>query len=269
MPYLKTDDDVELYFEDFGDGAAVVFVHGLSETHAIWEHQAADLADEFRTVTFDWRGVGRSCKPRAGYTLDAVTSDLISLITHLDSGPVTLVAQGTGNNVALEATYRRPDLVAGLALVCGAPWRSGTRDGVDGGLTEEFVAWASQNLGGSSLRPKANAELYDRYMFFEDPGPAVKEWYLNMAFETPLHVLKTYNRNVAGADHRGRLSEVRCPVLVAHGRHDKKQRYEGAQYFAEHISGAHLVTFENSAHQPQLEEVARFNEELRTFLGGT
>jgi pimeloyl-ACP methyl ester carboxylesterase len=267
MPYLEVAPDVDLYFEDFGEGPAVVFTHAAQATHAIWEHQTSALADEFRTITYDWRGVGRSSKPRSGYTIDILSTDLISLVERLGLGPVTLVAQGVGNHAVLEAYYRRPELFTKLVLISSAPWHSGNRDGISGGLSDDYNTWAGGEFGSTGrICAQAYANLYDRYMFMTDPGPAVGQWFLNMALETPLYVLNAYRAAMKDVDHRGRLGRVGCPVMLAHGRHDRKQRYDGAVYLAEHLPQGRLVTFERSAHQPQLEEMALFNTELREFL---
>jgi pimeloyl-ACP methyl ester carboxylesterase len=267
MPYLETAPGVSLYYEDFGDGHPIIFTHAAQATHAIWEHQTRALTDEFRTITYDWRGVGRSSKPRTGYTVGALASDLLALIEQLDLGPATLVAQGVGTHAVLEAVYRRPERVARLVLVSGAPWFSGERDGVTGGLSDEFSNWVSGELGGSGrIGVQANANIYDRYMFHVDPGPAVAQWFLGMGLETPAYVLNSLRADLKDVDHRDRLSQVTCPVMLAQGRYDTKQRYDGAVYMAARLPNARLVTFEESAHQPELEEMTRFNEELRAFL---
>jgi pimeloyl-ACP methyl ester carboxylesterase len=270
MPYLATAPDVSLYYEDFGDGQPVVFTHAAQATHAIWEHQTRALTDSFRTITYDWRGVGRSSKPRNGYTVDALAADLLTLVERLELGPVTLVAQGAGNHAVLKAYYRRPDLVSRLVLVSAAPWHGGDHDGVGAGIPEEFTTWVASELGTSgTICAQAYANLYDRYFFHADPGPAVGQWFTNMALETPLYVLNAYSADLHDIDHRDYLSQVTCPVMLAQGRYDRKQRYEGAVYLAARLPHARLITFENSAHQPQLEEMTLFNEELRKFLKET
>jgi pimeloyl-ACP methyl ester carboxylesterase len=70
----------------------------------------------------------------------------------------------------------------------------------------------------------------------------------------------------ADVDHRDALPGIDLPVLIVHGRHDRKTRYEGAAYLAEHLRDARLVTFDDSAHCPHLEEAERFNEVLLGFL---
>lgn len=73
-------------------------------------------------------------------------------------------------------------------------------------------------------------------------------------------------RNLVGLDHRKRLLNLQCPALLIQGRHDRKQRYEGAVYLASRIKNARLVTLENSAHMGQIEELNAFNAALRDFL---
>ena len=50
------------------------------------------------------------------------------------------------------------------------------------------------------------------------------------------------------------------------GRHDRKQRYEGATYMASRIKGARLVTLEHSAHMGEIEELNTFNQALSSFI---
>ena len=48
----------KLYFEDAGNGDAIVFLHGGLTDHRMWSHQTEALKDKFRVVTVDLRGHG-------------------------------------------------------------------------------------------------------------------------------------------------------------------------------------------------------------------
>jgi pimeloyl-ACP methyl ester carboxylesterase len=67
-------------------------------------------------------------------------------------------------------------------------------------------------------------------------------------------------------DHRDTLASIDVPVLLLHGRHDEKTRYDGAEYLLTHLPRARLVTLEGSAHCPHLEEPESFTEALLAFL---
>lgn len=259
------DAGVRLYYEDFGDGPPVVFVHGGAATHMLWDHQVHALSDRFRTVVYDHRGVGRSDKPRAGYTVEQLADDLADLVHGLDVDPeeVTLVSHGLGGHVVLRCVQRHPDVAGRLALTAAAPWFVGDRQG-EGGFSRTFAADLAAQLGRN--HPQANWDLLENWLFHEDPGEAMKIAHLQMALQWPLHVLRTLMEDLPHVDHRPYLGEVRQPTLVLHGRHDRKNRFAGAQYLADHLPDARLVVFEQSAHCPFLEEVAAFTETLAEFV---
>jgi pimeloyl-ACP methyl ester carboxylesterase len=168
MPYIEVAPDIRLSYEDFGDGPPIVFTHAGLTTHKMWDHQVAALAARFRTVAYDWRGVGASDKPRGSYSVDTLVADLSALITGLNLGRATLVGHGVGTHVALLATAIHPELVARLVLVSGAPWFKGDRE-AEGGFSLEFTEWFNAQMAGL-LAPQASASLYERFMFHRDPG---------------------------------------------------------------------------------------------------
>lgn len=267
MPMIDVGGGVELYHEDFGDGPLVVFVHGGAATHAMWDHQVHHLSRGFRTVVYDHRGVGGSDKPRDGYTIDQLADDLAGLVRGTRTGDttVTLVSHGLGGHVVLRCAQRHPGIADRLALTAAAPWYAGDEDGA-GGFSTSFADDLSARLGRN--HPQANWDLIENWLFHEDPGEPTRIVHLQMAMAWPLHVLRTLMEDLATVDHRPYLDQVTRPTLVLHGRHDRKNRFEGARYLADNLPDARLVVFDHSAHCPHIEEVDAFNETLATFAGG-
>ena len=252
-------------------GTPILLVCGGNLTHQSWDLQVAALAGPFRTISFDWRGTGSSDKPRSGYNSDVVVQDLIALIEKLDVSPAVLVGHGLGAHIALLTTYARPDLVRGLFLTAAAPWFSGERDGQIGGVSEEFLRFMISQVSsnGSGLRvPYAQTcyELGENWVFHKRQSPGVYQAMLDQALAWPQYVLNAYANNMRKIDHRERLPLLRCPTLIAQGRHDRKQRYEGAVYMSRMIPRARLHTFEESATMTNLEEVEAFNQALAEFV---
>jgi non-heme chloroperoxidase len=273
MPYCEVAIDVRLYYEDFGTGPSVVFTAAGSLTHKMWESQVAALASRYRTVTYDWRGTGASDKPRSGYTPEALAGDLCALVERLNLGPAVLVGHGIGSHVTLIAASNRQDLTRGVVLASGAPWYGGDVDGTPGGLSRDFIAFLKRANEFGDPRgvpyPQACAELAEKWLFHQPQSPAVHQSILEQALSWPQVVINTIAGNLVGLDHRERLRHLECPTLVIQGRHDRKQRYEGAVYLAQRIKNARLVTLENSAHMGQIEELNAFNGALREFLETT
>jgi non-heme chloroperoxidase len=270
MPYFEARDKTKLYYEDFGNGTPLVFTNAGLLTHMMWEAQVAALVERFRTVTWDWRGSGASDKPRTGYTGDVAAADLCEIVEKAAGEPSVLVGHGIGTHVTLLAGYSRPDLVKGMVLASGGPWFNGTRDGKPGGQSEDFTRYRASKIGLSETTgltyPDNLVDLSDKWLYHKPMSDAVNYTVLMQALTWPRPTLIEYHRTMKTIDHRARLKSITWPVLIIHGRHDRKQVYAGAEYLAENIPNARLVTLENSAHMGQIEEILPFNEALTAFV---
>ncbi len=270
MSHCQVADGVSLYYEDFGEGPAIVFTPSGQLTHKMWESQVAALAGRYRTIAYDWRGTGNSDRPRDGFTAETAAADLCALIEKLGLGRATLVGHGIGNHPNLIAAATRPDLVGGLVLASAAPWFSGTHEGVAGGLSPEFLEFLARGNGLEDARGIPYAEvcaaLSERFLFLRPQSPAVHSSILDQALSWPQFIVNAYARSLRAVDHRARLAQIQCPALVIQGRHDRKSRYGGAVYLAEKIKNARLVTLEDSAHMGQIEEINAFNAAVKTFM---
>jgi non-heme chloroperoxidase len=269
MPYCTVSDGVRIYYEDFGEGPGIVFTNCGVQTHKMWENQVAGLADRFRVITYDWRGTGDSDKPRSGYTAEIAAADLIILVESLNLMSPTLVGHGIGAQVTLMASTARPEILRKMVLVSAGPWVVGNRDGI-GGMSEEFIEYWGMIFypehGRGLPHAAAYADLGDTWLFHHAPHPAVLHAVLEQTLAWPQYVANAFVKDFVSIDSRERLKRVTWPTLIIQGRHDRKQRYEGALYLAKHIEGARLHTLEESAHMGQVEEINSFNAALREFV---
>ena len=103
MPYItvakENTTDVDLYYEDHGEGSPVVLIHGYPLDGKSWELQIpALLKAGHRVITYDRRGFGQSSQPTTGYDFDTFANDLDVLLDVLRLKDVSLVgfSMGTG-----------------------------------------------------------------------------------------------------------------------------------------------------------------------------
>lgn len=255
---------VALEVEEFGAGPPVVFVPGGAMTHRVWDHQVAVLQRRFRSLALDLRGSGGSDKPPGGYSVDLFAADVAALVEALELEHPVVAGHGLGAHVALRLAATRPGLVAGLALVSAAPWFVGERLDAAGGFPDDL--WERMQGGAARNRGQADLDLIDEAFFHGEMSEGMRLWCLGMASEWPLAVFSQLAETLHDLDHRDTLASIDVPVLLLHGRHDAKTRYDGAEYLLAHLPRARLVTLERSAHCPHLEEPGIFTEELLAFV---
>jgi pimeloyl-ACP methyl ester carboxylesterase len=107
-----------LAYDDRGDGEAVLFIAGQGGVGRTWQlHQvSAFLANGYRVITFDNRGVGATAND-GGFTTATMVADTADLIEKFDAGRVRLVATSMGSYIAQELMLAHPELVSQAALM--------------------------------------------------------------------------------------------------------------------------------------------------------
>jgi pimeloyl-ACP methyl ester carboxylesterase len=118
MPTLEAR-GVELSWSDRGEGDLVLLIHETATGAGAWDPVGKAIAERARAISYDRRGWGDSSAP-PGYqrtTIEEQSEDAAVLIESLEGGPALLCGAGIGAVIALDLSLRRPELVAGSALV--------------------------------------------------------------------------------------------------------------------------------------------------------
>lgn len=113
---------MKLYFEEYGMGLPVVFLHGYPLDHTIWNPLIPLLETKIQLVLPDLRGHGKSPAPSGLYAMQDLAEDVKDLVDLLGFSHVLLVGQSMGGYVALQFAHSYPQNVLGLILVASHPY---------------------------------------------------------------------------------------------------------------------------------------------------
>lgn len=106
-----------LYYQDSGNGAPALFVHGMCGNASVWDGQVARLSDRLRCVTYDRRGHTRSpLGTVAARSVALHADDAAELIRKLGLAPCLLVASSGGARIGVDLVRRYPALVSVAVL---------------------------------------------------------------------------------------------------------------------------------------------------------
>ena len=75
---------IDIYYEEHGDGEPLLLIMGLGANTTNWWARGPDLSAEFRVITFDNQGAGRSEKPARPYSMAQMADDTAGLLDALD-----------------------------------------------------------------------------------------------------------------------------------------------------------------------------------------
>ena len=260
MPFL-TLGGATLRYDRAGAGPTVLLIHGWLGNRSFWERQVAALRDRFTVVTVDLRGHGESSPPRTGYTIAGMAADLEQLVRAIAAPRVALVGWSMGGMIAQELARRLGDRVTGLVLV-------GTTAGAlaDAKNPHAQLEVAEQIRKGVAEDFRGFVRTFAASLFKAGAASPLLAWATGQMQRTPPHVAEACLESILSADLRDKLSAVKVPTLVIHGRHDAILPLAMGEEIKKGIPGAQLAVFEESGHSPGLEEPERFNEMVGAFL---
>jgi pimeloyl-ACP methyl ester carboxylesterase len=111
-----------LVFHVTGQGQPVLLVAGIGGGAQVFARQAEHLAQRFRVVSWDLRGLGLDdVGPHRG--LGDHADDALEILSALDVLRVPVIAWSTGVPIALELLRRAPERVGALVMICGVVGR--------------------------------------------------------------------------------------------------------------------------------------------------
>lgn len=117
MPTVQTN-GVQTYYEEYGEGPPIVFLHGATSDHRLWAEQARPLASDYRIIVYDYRGHGRTGgSERDSYTRQLYADDLDAFITALDLDRPTICGLSMGGMVAQRYAATYPDTITALCTL--------------------------------------------------------------------------------------------------------------------------------------------------------
>lgn len=117
MPHAPVGDDIELYYEDVGQGPPIILAHGGWSDITEWDPQMAPLSQGYRAIPYDRRGCGRSRPTHVPQVPDLWVEDQRALMDHLGLEQAVIGGVSLGGMFLIEFMLRHPERVRAAVLV--------------------------------------------------------------------------------------------------------------------------------------------------------
>jgi 3-oxoadipate enol-lactonase len=250
-------------YDDVGEGAAVVLLHGFPFDRSMWREQVEALRGLYRVIAPDLRGHGESGAPEGPALMEEMARDVAALLDGLRIGRAALVGLSMGGYVTLAFLRLFPERASALVL---ADTRA-QADTEEGGRAREENAVRVTRDGmkaiAETMLPKLlAAETFERR---PDVVERVREMILR---NNPVGAAAALRGMAARRDQTDLLPSIGAPALVVVGAEDAVTPPADAERLRDGIRDSRLVVIEGAAHLSNVERPEAFNSALLDFLEG-
>lgn len=240
------------YYEEGSGSWTNVWVHGLPLDSRSWGAQRSHFASKHRNIYMDLRGYGNSSKFAAGArnVTQTYCDDLLSLLDHLNLGPVNLIGFASAGHVALRFASQHPDRLRRLVVINGSPCfrqRDDWRHGFDEKGINKFIDAASE--GGIEA---LTAMVLNRGVVFKDlniaDGMKLKRWFESMSFNAGLDTVLKFFTDISFDDDRKAMADISSPTLLITGSMGEEVPSGTGAFLRQGISNSRLVELAGADH---------------------
>jgi pimeloyl-ACP methyl ester carboxylesterase len=254
----------DLYYEDYGEGQSIVFLHGAWAGLRFFEPQLTGLSNEYRAMAVDFRGHGRSEKTEAGHTVSQYARDVEAFLDQRDLTDVVLVGWSLGALVAWE--YVKQFGTGGLRALVNVDMEAAPGRGGDGaGPTYDLDRLWDIHVGIQTDHLEAIERSIEKWLA-DSPSDRLRTLILDEDARSPPLVKSSIIFDATMRDYQEVLPTVDIPMLVCAGADEKWRTVDVVERTAELVPDARFELFEKSGHCLTIEEPDRFNQAVGQFL---
>ncbi|KGD67346.1 arylesterase [Flavobacterium aquatile LMG 4008 = ATCC 11947] len=268
---MQTAPNTKLYVKDYGSGKPVILIHGWPLSNEMWEYQVETLVENnFRVITYDRRGFGKSSQPWNGYSYDSLTDDLKEIIDQLELTDVTLVgfSMGGGEVVRYFSRHGGKNVIKAVLIASITPFLLRTTDNPEGRNPDDN-------------EERTNTIKNDRIDFIDNFGKSffgvslinkplstpLLEYYRMLCSAASPHATLECAKSFSTTDFRDEMKLINVPTLIIHGDEDDIVPIEiSSEKASELIPNNKFIVYEEAPHGLFYTERDRLNKDLIEFL---
>lgn len=250
-----------LEYDVRGSGPPVLFLHAFPLNLKMWDAQARALERTHQVVRFDARGFGGTPPGDGLLTMERIADDAVALLDHLGLSKAIVCGISMGGYAAFALVRRHPGRLKALVL-------ADTRTAPD-----SPEAKRTRSAQAETVRREGPAGIADAFLQ-KGVGDTTRNERPEIVARVKEMILAASARGIvdalaglaARADSAPTLREIKVPTLVVCGAEDTLTPVADSEAIHRGIPGSALEVIPRAGHLSALEDPARFNDALATFL---
>lgn len=282
-------DGYKINIEVLGEGDPIFFLPGgPGNSHDYMQGNFGQYFKSNKVVFFDWLGRGMSddAKDPSEYSVQGDVDMIESIRKHLKLEKISLVGHSYGTVPAQGYAIQFPDRVDKMVLIAGfhsgAMWQANCDSYNHYAQTHFPEKWkvvdSLRNLGYLSSDEELGRVYGNfpvKYIYYHNTKlrqNVPKTKFRGMSFDVYVSIIGPdgdfdVSGSMINTDFRRDLKNVKAKTLIVAGRYDGVSTPQWNVQYKTYMPQAQFVIFEQSAHNPYLEEADKFYKLFEEFMG--
>jgi pimeloyl-ACP methyl ester carboxylesterase len=258
---------MKLFYETHGDGKPLILVPGFASGAWTWFRQIEELSKDFRVITFDPRGIGKSKIENpddlSNLSMQTFVEDVLRILDELQVEKANVLGASFGGFVAQELVLKFPERLNKLILAC-TTFGGANHVKPDIEILRSFTPNPNLTIGErirKFIRPAftdefnlAHADEVEKVCVLRETNEIVDTVYF-----AQLQAAFTFNTE-------DKISAVENETLVITGDRDNVVPMQNSVNLAEKLPNATLKVIEIGSHLFFIENANEFNRAVKEFL---
>lgn len=231
---------IDIYYEVYGEGDPLLLLHGGLANGTYWANQIPAFAQDYQVIVMDSRGHGRSSFDDTPISYDLMSSDVLTLLDHLEIPQTDLVGWSDGGIIGLDIALSNPDRL-NRVVAYGANFDpTGVR--LDIGSSDRFnayIARASEDYQKLSPHP----ERWDEFLAnISNMWATEPNWTMDQ------------------------IASITTPFLILDGAEEEAIDLNQTKLMAVLMPNAELLLIPGTGHFAMFEKPEEFNQIVLDYL---
>jgi len=274
MSFIKTDDNISLFYESTGKGDPIIFVHEFAGDYRSWAPQVNYFSRFYQCITYCARGYYPSDIPQNEdqYSQERAWQDIISVMDNLKIDKAHIVGLSMGGFATLHLGMNAPDRVLSL-VIAGCGYGAIPLDKINFNKEADFsnvsLETAENILNLGMEKVGSEYALGPSRVQFEVKDPNGWQLFHDQLIEhdpvgSANTLLGVQNKRPNLYKLENEISNINAPTLIINGDEDD-MCLEVGLFLKRTIKTSGLLIVPKTGHTINLEEPAIFNNHLLEF----
>jgi pimeloyl-ACP methyl ester carboxylesterase len=271
MPQIRIN-NLEHYFEQTGQGPALVLVHGAFADARVWEPQWGHFSTKYQLLRYDLRGHGKTgASDMARYSVATYVDDLSALLDALEIRSPILCGLSWGGSIVQAFAVRYPERPKALIL-------AGSVVSISLTFLDKLLCYMLFPRWMMFLTIRMmSVENFTRFSFRLARLTRGKYW---LSKDESVHAyLEQCMLRMDSSEylkiwaaiygfHSLPLEKITCPTLILNGEYEPKNTFRHTDEILHRAPQAKSRVIPGASHAMNLEQAETFNKFVDTFLDG-